>query len=69
MVGLIWGGVVVAMLGVAGLLACGVSAMRARSLEAAAARAVLQKVMVWNLAAMGVAMFGLMAVVVGLILR
>ena len=28
MVGLIWGGVVVAMLGVAGLLACGVSAMQ-----------------------------------------
>ena len=66
---LIWGGAGVAMLGVVGLLYCGIQSMKARGLEEAAARAVMQKVVVWNLAAMGVAVLGLMAVVAGLVLR
>ena len=66
---LIWGGAGVAMLGVGGLLYCGMQSMKARGLDEAAARAVMQKVVVWNLAAMGVAVVGLMAVVVGLVLR
>ena len=66
---LIWGGAGVAMLGVVGLLYCGIQSMKARWLEEAAARAVMQKVVVWNLAAMGVAVLGLMALVAGLVLR
>ena len=66
---LIWGGAVVVMLGVAGLVYCGVQSMKARGLTEAAARAIMQKVVVWNLAAMGVAVLGLMAVVAGLLLR
>ena len=66
---LIWGGAVVVMLGVGGLVYCGVQSMKARGLPEAAARAIMQKVVVWNLAAMGVAVLGLMAVVAGLLLR
>lgn len=66
---LIWGGAAVAMLGVAGLVYCVLLSVKARGLEAVAARAVLQRVVVWNLAALGVAFLGLMAVVVGLFLR
>lgn len=67
--GLIWGGAAVAFLGVAGLLACGVASMRARHMTAEAARGVMQKVVVWNLAAMGVSVLGLAALVTGLVLR
>ena len=66
---LIWGGAGVVMLGILGLLYCGMQSMKARGLDDAAARAVMQKVAVWNLASMGVAVLGLMAVVAGLVLR
>ena len=66
---LIWGGAVVVMLGVTGLLYCGQQSFKAKSLDDQAARAVMQKVVVWNLAAMGVSVLGLMAVVAGLVLR
>lgn len=67
--GLIWGGALVTVLGGIGLLACGVASMRARSMVPEAARAVMQKVVVWNLAAMGVSVLGLAALVTGLVLR
>lgn len=67
--GLIWGGAAVALLGVAGLVACGVASMRARGMAPDAARAVMQKVVVWNLAAMGVSVLGLAALATGLVLR
>jgi D-alanyl-lipoteichoic acid acyltransferase DltB (MBOAT superfamily) len=67
--GLIWGGAAVAFLGVIGLLACGMASMRARGMGEQAARAVMQKVVVWNLAAMGVSVLGLAALVTGLVLR
>ena len=66
---LIWGGAALAMLGVAGLLYCALQSMKARGLQDDAARAIMQKVVVWNLAAMAVAVLGLMAVVTGLLLR
>ncbi len=66
---LIWGGAVVVMLGVAGLMYCAQQSLKAKGLAEDAARAVMQKVVVWNLASMGVAVLGLMAVVMGLVLR
>jgi hypothetical protein len=65
----IWIGAVVTLLGVGGLLWCGQQSMKARRLPADQARLVMQKVVTWNLAAMGVAVLGLMAVVAGLVLR
>ncbi len=66
---LIWGGALVVMLGLAGLMYCAQQSLKAKGLPDAAARAVMQRVVVWNLAAMGVAVLGLMAVVLGLVLR
>lgn len=66
---LIWGGAVVVMAGVAGLVYCGQQSLKAKGLPEDAARAIMQKVVVWNLAAMGVSVLGLMAVVAGLVLR
>lgn len=66
---LIWGGAVVVMLGLAGLMYCAAQSLKAKHLPEAAARAVMQKVVVWNLAAMGVSVLGLMTVVMGLVLR
>ena len=65
----IWGGAAVVMLGVAGLLYCATASMKAKGLPEVEARALMQKVVVWNLASMGVAVLGLMAVVMGLVLR
>jgi hypothetical protein len=67
----IWGGALVALLGVLGLLGSGVAAMRARGagLEDTALRARLQRILIWNMAALAVAMLGMMSVVVGLFLR
>lgn len=68
---LIWGGAAVTLAGVLGLLACGVAAARASRAggEEAALRKRLQLLVVWNYGALGVALLGLMAVVLGLILR
>ena len=66
---LIWGGAVVVMLGVTGLIYCAQQSLKAKRLDEEAARAVMQKVVVWNLASVAVAVLGLMAVVMGLVLR
>ena len=65
----IWTGAVVTLLGVTGLLWCGQQSLKARSLPADEARLVMQRVVTGNLAAMAVAVLGLMAVVAGLVLR
>jgi hypothetical protein len=66
----IWGGAVLSMLGVAGLVWCIVMALSARraSLPEAEMRARLQRIVVLNMAALAVSALGLMAVVVGIIL-
>lgn len=67
----IWGGAALSFLGVLGLVWCIVLAMRARSagLPDAELKARLQKVVVLNLGALAVSALGLMAVVVGIILK
>ena len=58
------------LVGVAGLLWCVrlVMAERRKNLDEAAMRAALQRVVVWNMAALAVSGIGLMMVVVGVIL-
>ena len=58
------------LVGVAGLLWCVrlVMAGRRKNLDEAAMRAELQRVVVWNMAALAVSGIGLMMVVVGVIL-
>lgn len=67
----IWGGAVVTLAGVAGLLwSVRLSmAVRAQGLQGEASTAALTRVMIWNMAALGVAAVGLMLVVAGIILR
>lgn len=67
---LIWAGAALTMLGLAGLVACILMAMRARrdGLAGPAMQARLQRVVVWNMAALAVSFLGLMAVIVGVIL-
>lgn len=67
---LVWGGAGVTLLSVAMLGWCVVSALRIRraGLDDIAMRAGLQKVLIWNMAALALAALGLMAVVVGVIL-
>ncbi|MGV8984663.1 MAG: hypothetical protein ACOH2H_00030 [Cypionkella sp.] len=69
MAALIWGGAVVALLGVAGLAWCVRLSLLAKRSEPDTARAIMQRVVVLNLAAMGVAVLGLLCVVAGLVLR
>ena len=69
MAALIWGGAVVTLLGVAGLMVCAAQSMKARAMPEDQARAVMARVVAWNLAAVGVAVLGLMVVVAGLLLR
>lgn len=69
MAALIWIGAAVTLLGVAGLGYCVQQSVKAKGLAEEAARAVMQKVVLWNVSAMGVAMLGLMMVVLGLVLR
>lgn len=66
----IWGGAALTLLGVGGLVACIVLAMRARrsGLPDAELRQRLQRVVVLNLAALAVSALGLMAVVTGVML-
>ncbi len=66
---LIWGGAAVTMLGVAGLMFCAAQSLKARTLPDDQARAAMARVVTLNLASMGVAVLGLMAVVAGLLLR
>ena len=66
---LIWGGAAVTLLGVAGLMFCAAQSLKARTLPDDQARAAMDRVVTLNLASMGVAVLGLMAVVAGLLLR
>jgi uncharacterized membrane protein YqjE len=70
MVYLVWGGAVLTLASVAMLGWCVVMAMRIRKagLDDGAKRARLQKVLIWNIAALALAAFGLMAVMVGVII-
>jgi len=67
---LIWAGALVSLIGVAGLAYCVVRAMRARraGLTDEAMRAELQRVVLINMAALGVSALGLMMVVLGIFL-
>lgn len=67
---LIWIGAALTLIGVGGLGYCVVRAMRARKagLDDAAMRAALQKVVVLNMAALGISALGLMLVVAGIAL-
>ena len=67
---LIWIGAAVSLVGLLGIIGCLVAVLRARrqKLEDAAMRALLQKVLPWNLGALLVSAFGLMMVVTGVIL-
>ena len=68
MTAVIWGGALVALLGVAGLGWCVRLSMQARRAAPEAARAIMQRVVTLNLASMGVAVLGLICVVIGLLL-
>ncbi len=67
---LIWGGAALSLLGLAGLVWSIVTVARAKraKLDDAAMRAVLQKALPRNLAALGLSVLGLMAVVIGVAL-
>ena len=60
---LIWGGAAVTLLGVAGLMFCAAQSLKARTLPDDQARAAMARVVTLNLASVGVAVLGLMAVV------
>jgi len=65
---IIWSGAALSLLGLVGLIWCIISVARAKraGLDDAALRAVLQKVVPLNLAALCVSMLGLMMVIVGI---
>lgn len=67
---LIYGGAALTVLGLAGLVYCILRALKARKagLEDSALRAELQRVVLINMAAMGVSALGLAAVVSGILL-
>lgn len=67
---LVWIGAAVSLVGVAGLGWCIVLALRARNsgLPEETVRASLQKVVVYNMAALGISALGLMLVVAGILL-
>lgn len=71
MVWLIWIGVAVTLLGVAGLAFCVVAALNARrsGLDDAQMRAQLQKLVAYNMAGLALSALGLMMVVVGLVFQ
>lgn len=68
---MVWIGALVSLLGVAGLGWCVVLALRARNsgLPDEEMRGALQKVVIYNMAALGVSALGLMLVVMGIFLR
>jgi hypothetical protein len=67
---LIWGGAALTLSGVALLGWCVRLAAQARRIaDEQAARAALARVIAWNMAALGLAGIGLMAVILGLVLR
>lgn len=70
MSGLVWGGAIVSLLGVAALVWCVVYVMRLRRTESddTAMRAKMQKAVLVNFAALAVSTLGLMMVIVGIFL-
>ncbi|MBL9074969.1 hypothetical protein [Tabrizicola sp.] len=70
MQGLIWAGTALTLAGLIGLVYCILRAARAKraGLDDAAMRAELQRVVVINLAAVGLSALGLAAVVTGILL-
>ena len=67
---LIWGGAALTLIGVVLLGWCVRLAAQARGMaDQNAARTALNRVIAWNMAALGVAGIGLMAVIVGVVLR
>ncbi|MGQ0564553.1 MAG: hypothetical protein ACT4OK_05715 [Gemmobacter sp.] len=70
MTALVWIGAALALAGVAGLVWCILLALRARrsGLDDDTMRSALQRVVVLNMAALGVSALGLMCVVAGIIL-
>lgn len=71
MAGLVWGGAVVSLCGVAALIWCIVYVMRLRraDIDEAEMRAKMQKAVLVNFAALAVSTLGLMLVIFGLFLR
>lgn len=67
---LIWIGAALTLLGVAGLVGCIVLALRAKraGLPDAEMRAILQRVVILNMAALAISGLGLMCVVFGVVL-
>ncbi|SHL89261.1 hypothetical protein SAMN05444389_10212 [Paracoccus solventivorans] len=68
---LIWGGAVLTALGLAGILWCILAVTRARRarLDDAAMRATMQRVVAVNMGALAASVLGLMAVIMGIMLR
>ena len=68
---LIWGGAALTALGLAGIVWCVVAVLRAKrsGKDDAAMRATMQRVVAVNMGALGASMLGLMAVVLGIMLR
>lgn len=69
--GLIWGGAALSLLGLAGLVWCIVTVWGARrkALDDEAMRAVLARVLPYNLGALFLSVIGLMLVIVGIFLQ
>jgi hypothetical protein len=67
---MVWIGALVSLIGIGGLVYCILRAMRARKagLSDEAMRAELQRVVVINMAALGISALGLMLVVAGIML-
>ncbi len=68
---LIWVGAAIAMVGIIGLLYCATQAMRLRKagLSDADLRTKLQRLVAYNFGALGVAVIGLMTLVLGIAFR
>jgi len=68
---MIWAGAAVTLIGVAGLLACVVYALKLRraGLDDDALRAGLRRGVLWNTAALFLSVIGLMLVILGIALR
>ena len=71
MQGMIWGGAAVTLIGVVLLIWCirlAFAVRRSPTADPEQARAALTRVLIWNMAALGIAALGLMVVVMGIIL-
>lgn len=64
-------GAALSLMGLIGVVACIGAALRARraGLDDDAMRARLQKIVIWNMATLGLSMLGLMVVVIGIVLK